>query len=372
MAKAQLAAKQSIPKKHEALSDSKANDPLSEQDEEAIRAANSKRAKDFMNSLQDRLRNLGGNPEVQSPADTFALKAETGTDLEAQQNESKKIAESLSQPTYFKDTEDPQRKNVILDVLELKLLAENASIDKSKAARQEPASVKKPTQSSSVGPRTDEKCSNSASSNSQKRKQSQPKQGEKVQINSVGLPQHSSSDSSGGSQVESKEADKQGSNGVKLNPVLPYPNAQADALAFLKGEKIPTDSQPVDQDSDKEEGKLADALATQPSKQESTLLSTKHTQNESSKMEAEKLDQSQAERMKTDQLHKSHQDIKVEAFQPTTSAEIPAPAVVENEFQSYFQEMNDKANDVMSRQQPEPEKALEFLKQVEDLLKKIQ
>lgn len=34
--------------------------------------------------------------------------------------------------------------------------------------------------------------------------------------------------------------------------------------------------------------------------------------------------------------------------------------------------MNDKANDVMSRQQPEPEKALEFLKQVEDLLKKIQ
>ena len=45
------------------------------------------------------------------------------------------MAESLSQPTYFKDSEDPQRKNVILDVLELKLLAENASIDKSKAAR---------------------------------------------------------------------------------------------------------------------------------------------------------------------------------------------------------------------------------------------
>lgn len=241
MAKTQLANKESIQQKHEALSDSKAKDPLSEQ-EEAIRAANSKRAKDFMNSLQDRLRNLGGNPEVQSPADAFALKTETGRDQDPQHEESKQMVESLSQPTYFKDTEGPQRKNVILDVLELKLPAETASIDKSKATRQDPASVKKPTQSSSVGPRTDEKCSNSASSNSQKRKQSQPKQGEKVQINSVGLPQHSSSDSSGGSQVESKEADKQGSNGVKLNPVLPYPNAQADALAFLKGEKIPTDS----------------------------------------------------------------------------------------------------------------------------------
>lgn len=80
----------------------------------------------------------------------------------------------------------------------------------------------------------------------------------------------------------------------------------------------------------------------------------------------------QTDTEKIDQLHKSHQEIKVEAFQPTASAELAVPAVVENEFQSYFQEMNDKANDVMSRQQPEPEKGLEFLKQVEDLLKKIQ
>lgn len=34
--------------------------------------------------------------------------------------------------------------------------------------------------------------------------------------------------------------------------------------------------------------------------------------------------------------------------------------------------MNDKANDFMSMQQPEPEKALEFLKQVDDFVKKIQ
>ena len=34
--------------------------------------------------------------------------------------------------------------------------------------------------------------------------------------------------------------------------------------------------------------------------------------------------------------------------------------------------MNDKANDFMSMQQPEPEKALEFLKQVDDLVKKIE
>ena len=34
--------------------------------------------------------------------------------------------------------------------------------------------------------------------------------------------------------------------------------------------------------------------------------------------------------------------------------------------------MNDKANEVMARSQPEPEKALEFLKQVEEFLKKIQ
>lgn len=33
--------------------------------------------------------------------------------------------------------------------------------------------------------------------------------------------------------------------------------------------------------------------------------------------------------------------------------------------------MNDKANDVMSMQQPEPDKGLELLKQVEDFLKKI-
>ena len=260
MSKNQLSNKQSNPKKHEAHSDSKANEPLAQQEEAAAKQANSKRAKDFMANLQDKLRNLGGNQEAQSSVEALSLKKEAGKGPEPQKAEPKKMAESLSQPAYFKDPEDHQRKNVILDVLELELLAQNASIDKHKATRQEPASVKKPTQSSSVGPRTDEKCSNSASSNSQKRKQSQPKQGEKVQINSVGLPQHSSSDSSGGSQVESKEADKQGPNGVKLNPVLPYPNAQADALAFLKGEKVPTESQQVDPDSEKEDGKLADAL----------------------------------------------------------------------------------------------------------------
>ena len=260
MSKQQLPGKQPTSKKHEALSDSKANEALPLQEEEATKQAN-KRAKEFMTNLQDKLRNLGGNQEVPSSTDALSLKKEAGRGQEPQKNEPKKMAESLSQPAYFKDAEDNQRKNVILDVLELKLLTQKASNDKNKAARQEPTSVKKPTQSSSVGPRTDEKCSNSASSNSQKRKQSQPKQGEKVQINSVGLPQHSSSDSSGGSQVESKEAEKQGPNGVKLNPVLPYPNAQADALAFLKGEKVPTDSQHVDHDSDKEEGKLADALA---------------------------------------------------------------------------------------------------------------
>lgn len=145
---------------------------------------------------------------MQSPSDALGLQKEGRLGQQSQKIEPKKMAESLSQPAYFKDAEDNERKNVILDVLELKMLNQNASNDKNKAARQEPTSVKKPTQSSSVGPRTDEKCSNSASSNSQKRKQSQPKQGEKVQINSVGLPQHSSSDSSGGSQVEAKEADR--------------------------------------------------------------------------------------------------------------------------------------------------------------------
>ena len=72
----------------------------------------------------------------------------------------------------------------------------------------------------------------------QKRKQSQPKQGEKVQINSAGLPQHSSSDSSGGSQVEAGATGAQANSLAKLNPVLPYPNAQADALAFLKEQKL--------------------------------------------------------------------------------------------------------------------------------------
>ena len=57
------------------------------------------------------------------------------------------------------------------------------------------------------------------------------------------MQQHSSSDSSGGSQVELKEADRLGPNGKQMNPVLPYPNAQADAVAFLKGEKyVPSES----------------------------------------------------------------------------------------------------------------------------------
>ena len=60
-------------------------------------------------------------------------------------------------------------------------MAENASIEKTKALRKDPTTIKNTKQSSSVGPKGDDKCSNSASSNSQKRKQSQPKQGEKGQ-----------------------------------------------------------------------------------------------------------------------------------------------------------------------------------------------
>lgn len=80
------------------------------------------------------MRNLG-NQEDQRPADAFSLKKEAGRGQEPQKAEPKKMAESLSQPAYFKDSEDHQRKNVILDVLELELLAQNASIDKNKAAR---------------------------------------------------------------------------------------------------------------------------------------------------------------------------------------------------------------------------------------------
>ena len=35
-------------------------------------------------------------------------------------------------------------------------------------------------------------------------------------------------------------------------------------------------------------------------------------------------------------------------------------------FQSYFTEMNERTHDTMGSSQPEPERALEFLKQVED------
>jgi hypothetical protein len=44
----------------------------------------------------------------------------------------------------------------------------------------------------------------------------------------------------------------------------------------------------------------------------------------------------------------------------------------ENHFYSYFQEMNDKATDAISRGEAEPERALEYLKQAEAFLKKIE
>lgn len=43
-----------------------------------------------------------------------------------------------------------------------------------------------------------------------------------------------------------------------------------------------------------------------------------------------------------------------------------------NAFESFFQEMNEKTHEAMSAQIPEPERALEFLKQAEDFLKKIE
>lgn len=42
------------------------------------------------------------------------------------------------------------------------------------------------------------------------------------------------------------------------------------------------------------------------------------------------------------------------------------------EFQSYFMEMNEKAIEAINRPQPEPEKALELLKQVEEFIRKIE
>ena len=57
-------------------------------------------------------------------------------------------------------TDEEQRKNVILDVLELELLTQTAQMEQAKAGHKEQTTVKKGTQSSSVGPRTDEKCSN--------------------------------------------------------------------------------------------------------------------------------------------------------------------------------------------------------------------
>ena len=43
-----------------------------------------------------------------------------------------------------------------------------------------------------------------------------------------------------------------------------------------------------------------------------------------------------------------------------------------NEFYSYFSEMNEKAHDQFQQGQPEPERALEFLKKAEDFLIKIE
>lgn len=43
-----------------------------------------------------------------------------------------------------------------------------------------------------------------------------------------------------------------------------------------------------------------------------------------------------------------------------------------NIFQSYFTEMNEKSHEAMSHSQPEPERALEFLKQAEDFMEKIE
>ena len=44
----------------------------------------------------------------------------------------------------------------------------------------------------------------------------------------------------------------------------------------------------------------------------------------------------------------------------------------ENAFLSFFSEMNDKAHEAISKKQPEPERALEFLKKAENFLKMIE
>lgn len=44
----------------------------------------------------------------------------------------------------------------------------------------------------------------------------------------------------------------------------------------------------------------------------------------------------------------------------------------ENHFYTFFQEMNEKASEAISRSDAEPERALEFLKQAESFLKKIE
>jgi len=48
------------------------------------------------------------------------------------------------------------------------------------------------------------------------------------------------------------------------------------------------------------------------------------------------------------------------------------PSEEKNEFYSYFFEMNEKAHNQFQQGQPEPERALEFLKKAEDFLIKIE
>ena len=58
---------------------------------------------------------------------------------------------------------------------------------------------------------------------------------------------------------------------------------------------------------------------------------------------------------------------------PEMVAQKPNACIKEqNEFYSYFQEMNEKAHDQFQQSQPEPERALEFLKKAEDFLNKIE
>ena len=51
---------------------------------------------------------------------------------------------------------------------------------------------------------------------------------------------------------------------------------------------------------------------------------------------------------------------------------VEAEAPKDNQFHLFFQEMNEKASDAISRGEAEPERALEFLKQAEAFLNKIQ